>query len=78
EAPAGSAALRVVGRHTLRAIRDYPNNQVLINITVRGNVCTMTIDQRLKPGKREYTFFNGSGVSICSRPTFTRTSCESY
>ena len=78
EAPAGSASLRVVGRQSLRAVRDYPNNQIIITMTVRGGACTMTIDQRLKPGKREYTFYNGSGVSICSRPQITRTSCESY
>lgn len=76
EAPAGSAALHVVGRQTLRAVRDYPNNQIIM--TVRGSACTMTIDQRLKPGKREYTFYNGSGISICTRPTITRTACESY
>ncbi len=78
EAPAGSASLRVVGRQSLRAVRDYPNNQIIITMTVRGGACTMTIDQRLKPGRREYTFYNGSGVSICSRPQITRTSCESY
>ena len=78
EAPAGSAALRVVGRQTLRAVRDYPNNQIIITMTVRGGACTMTIDQRLKPGKREYTFYNGSGISICTRPTITQTSCQSY
>jgi hypothetical protein len=78
EAPAGSASLRVVGRHTLRAVRDYPNNQIIITITIRGNACAMKIDQRLKPGKRQYTFLSGSGISYCSRPTITRTSCESY
>jgi hypothetical protein len=59
-------------------VRDYPNNQIIITMTVRGSACTMTIDQRLKPGKREYTFYNGSGISICTRPTITRTACESY
>jgi hypothetical protein len=79
EAPAGSASLNVVGRRTLRAVRDYPNNQIIITMTVRaGGACTMTIDQRLKPGKREYTFYNGSGLSICSRPIVTRTSCEGF
>jgi hypothetical protein len=79
EAPAGSASLHVVGRQTLRAVRDYPNNQIIITMTVRaGGACSMTIAQRLKPGKREYTFYNGSGISICSRPTITRTSCEGY
>jgi hypothetical protein len=79
EAPAGSASLRVVGRQTLRAVRDYPNNQIIITMNVgAGGACTMKIDQRLKPGKREYTFYNGSGISICQRPVITRTSCEGY
>jgi hypothetical protein len=77
-APEGSASLRVVGRHTLRAVRDYPNNQIIITMTVRGNACTMTIDQRLKPGKKQYTFYNGSGLSYCSRPIITRTECTGY
>jgi hypothetical protein len=77
-APAGSATLRVVGRHTLRAIRDYPNNIVVVNMTVRGNDCAMTIENKLKPGKRIYTFYNGSGISYCARPQITRSECVGY
>jgi hypothetical protein len=77
-APEGSASLRVVGRHTLRAVRDYPNNYIAINLTVVGSKCSITIENRLKPGKRQYTFYNGSGLSYCSKPTITRASCESY
>jgi hypothetical protein len=78
EAPLGSASLRVVGRQTLRAVRDYPNNIVAISMTVVGNACSIKIESRLKPGKRQYTFYNGSGLSYCSKPTITRSSCESY
>jgi hypothetical protein len=78
EAPEGTAALRVAGRHTLRAIREYPNNYIIINLTVIGSRCTMTIDQKLKPGKKQYTFYNGSGLSYCGKPTITRTACEGY
>jgi hypothetical protein len=78
EAPEGSAALRVAGRHTLRATREYPNNYIIISLTVVGSRCTMKIDQKLKPGKRDYTFYNGSGVSYCSKPIITRTACEGY
>jgi hypothetical protein len=78
EAPAGSASLHVVGRHTLRAVRDYPNNQIIITMTIRGADCTMRIDQRLKPGKKQYTFYNGSGLSYCSRPIITKTQCTGY
>jgi len=76
EAPLGSASLRVVGRHTLRAQRDYPNNYIAITMTVRGGACAITIENRLKPGKRQYTFYNGSGLSYCAKPIITRASCE--
>src|ERR1700761_6984774 len=75
EAPAGSASLHVVGRHTLRAVRDYPNNQVIITMTINGSACSIKIDQRLKPGRRDYTFYNGSRISHCPRPTITRADC---
>lgn len=78
EAPLGSASLRVVGRNTLRAVRDYPNNYIAISMTVRGSNCAITIENRLKPGKHQYTFYNGSGLSYCSKPIITRASCESY
>jgi hypothetical protein len=77
-APAGSTAIRVVGRHTLRTIRDYPNNIVVLNIAVRGNSCTMTVENKLKPGKRIYTFYNGSDLSYCARPQIVRTECAAY
>jgi hypothetical protein len=54
-APAGSTAVRVVGR-TLRLVGDYPNNIVVLNIVVRGNSCVMTVENKLKSGKRIYTF----------------------
>jgi hypothetical protein len=77
-APAGSASLRVIGRHTLRAIREYPNNVIIINMTVSGAACSMTIVNRLKPGKTQYTFYNGSGISYCARPQITHSECSGY
>lgn len=78
EAPGGSASLHVLGRHTLRAVRDYPNNVIIINMTVRGSACSMTIENRLKRGKSQYTFYNGSGLSYCARPQITHTECTAY
>ncbi len=79
EAPGGSATLNVVGRHTLRAVRDYPNNITIVTMTIHGNDCRMTIVDRLKPGKRVYTFYSGSGaVAYCSHAQITRTQCEAY
>lgn len=79
EAPGGSTTLNVVGRHTLRAVRDYPNNITVVTMSIRGNDCRMTIEDRLKPGKRVYTFYGGSGsVSFCARPQITHTECAAY
>jgi hypothetical protein len=78
-APGGSTSLNVVGTHTLRAVRDYPNNIAVVTMTIRGSSCRMTLDNRLKSGKRVYTFVNSSGsVSYCSRPQITRTECVTY
>jgi hypothetical protein len=79
EAPGGSTTLNVVGRHTLRAVRDYPNNITVVVMSIRGNDCKMTIEDRLNPGKRQYTFYSGSGdISYCSHPQITRTECSAY
>jgi hypothetical protein len=78
EAPGGSASIRVAGRHTLRAIRDYPNNTIVINMTVHGSTCSMTLENRLKPGKRQYTFYNGSSLSYCERPQITHSECSPF
>lgn len=77
-APEGSASLRVIGRHALRAVREYPNNYIIVNLTVVGNTCSITMENRLKPGKHQYTFHNGSGLAYCSKPVFTHTTCEPY
>jgi hypothetical protein len=79
EAPGGSTSLNVVGSHTVRAVRDYPNNVAIVTMTIRGSSCTMTLENRLKPGKKVYTFVNGAGsVSYCARPQNTRTECVSF
>ena len=78
EAPGGSASIRVVNRSTLRAVRDYPNNIIVINMTIRGSACSITLENRLKPGKRQYTFFNGSGLSYCAKPIITHAECSGY
>jgi len=78
DAPGGSTTLNVVGRHTLRAIRDYPNNISVVTMTVIGNSCKMTLENRLKPGKTVYTFYSGSRVSYCSQVKITRTECSTY
>jgi hypothetical protein len=77
ETAGGDASLRVMGRHHLRAVRTYPNNILVADITVRGNSCSLTVENRLKPGKRQYTFTGRFGfVAYCDRPRIVRTSCE--
>lgn len=79
EAPGGSASLHVAGRHTLRAVRNYPNNSIIIDLTVAGNACTMKVVNVLKPGKSQYTFYTGGGgFAYCSRPQITKTECSSF
>jgi hypothetical protein len=78
EAPGGSASLHVAGRHTLRAVRDFPNNYVVVNLTVIGKSCSMTIENKLKPGKRQYTFHTAIGMAYCSKPRIIRAECSPY
>ena len=78
EAPGGSAALRVVNRHTLQGVRDYPNNQIIVYMTVVGNSCSIRVEHRLKPGRRQYTFTVNGSMALCSRPKVTHAECAPY
>jgi hypothetical protein len=78
EALGGSALLRVISKHTLRAVREYPNNLIIVAMTVVGKSCSLQIDNRLKPGKREYTFLGSGGVALCSKPRMTHAECSAY
>jgi hypothetical protein len=78
EAVAGSATVRVVNRHTLKAVRDYPNNSIVVYMTVIGNSCNMKIENVLKPGKRQYTFHGNLGVAYCNKPKVTHAECAPY
>ena len=78
EAPGGSASLHVAGRHTLKAVRDYPNNTMVVLLTIIGNSCTMKVENRLKPGKRQYTFYTSVGYAYCAKPVVTRAECQPY
>ena len=78
DAPGGSASVRVVSRHTLQAVREYPNNRVLVYMTVIGNSCALRVENRLKPGKRQYTFTGSMGVAYCAKPRIVHTECTPY
>jgi hypothetical protein len=72
----GSASLRVTGRRSLRAIRDYPNNLLVVDLTVTGGKCAIRVSNRLKPGKREYTFNTAIGLAVCDKPKVTSATCS--
>jgi hypothetical protein len=77
EAEAGSASLRVLGKHHIQAVRSYPNNILVADINVVGRGCTLTVENRLKPGKQQYTFTTRfGGLAYCGRPRMVSTSCE--
>jgi hypothetical protein len=78
EAIGGSASLRVAGRHTLKAVREYPNNYIIVYMTVIGRSCTLRIENRLKPGKRQYAFQGNIGTALCSKPRIVRSECTPY
>jgi hypothetical protein len=78
ETPGGSATLRVASRHSLRVVRDYPNNIMAFELKVVGRTCTMKVENRLKPGRRQYTFATRLGLAYCDRPIMTKTTCEPF
>ena len=77
DADAGSASLRVIGRHRIQAVREYPNNILIADINVTGRGCTLTVVNKLRPGKRIYTFTTRfGGVAYCGEARVVHTSCE--
>lgn len=75
-AEAGSASLNVTGKNSLRAVRDYPNNQLVIDLKVVGNNCSIRINHRLKPGKQQYTFMTAIGLAYCDKPQTVSATCS--
>jgi hypothetical protein len=76
--PGGSATLRVASRHSLRVVRDYPNNIMVLELKVVGRTCAIRVESRLKPGRREYTFATRFGLAYCDRPIITKTTCGAF
>ncbi|MGA7069984.1 hypothetical protein [Bradyrhizobium sp.] len=76
ELPNGSASLHVAGRHTLRAIREYPNNSLIVDLTIIGNSCSLKVEDRLKRGKMQYTFNTAIGLAYCSKPQVVKAECS--
>jgi hypothetical protein len=77
-APGGSTSLRVTGKSGLRATREYPNHQMIIDLQVQGQECTIAVRNVLKPGKREYIFTSGGVTAYCEKPRIVRTACQPF
>jgi hypothetical protein len=77
-AAGGSASLRVTGRSTLRATRDYPNHQMITDLQVSGKECVINVRNVLKPGKTQYIFTSGGGSATCDKPRIIRTACQAF
>jgi hypothetical protein len=77
-APGGSAQVHVVGRNRLRLTWDLPNNQLDATIAISGQGCSASINSRLKPGRTEYTLYDGSTYHYCGRPVGVRASCSVF
>ena len=77
-APGGSTSLHVTGKSGLRATRDYPNHQMIIDLQVSGKDCAITVKNVLKPGKREYVFTTGGGTAYCDKPRIVHTACQAF
>lgn len=75
-APGGTAQVRVAGQHRLSLIWNLPNNQMVIDIAVNGRSCTARFASVLKPGKTEYTLFDGTIYHYCGRPIAETASCQ--
>lgn len=75
-APGGTSLLRVVSGNHLRGVWDLPNNQLVLDIISKGRSCAARLAMKLKPGKRDYTMYDGRTFYYCSAQKLLSTSCE--
>ncbi len=75
-APGGTAQVRVAGQHRLLLIWNLPNNQLVVTVNVTGRTCNASFAANLKPGKSEYTLFDGNVYHYCDRPVPVSASCQ--
>ena len=76
DAPGGTAITRVSGKNSLKLMWNLPNNQLVVNIAVRGQSCSASFAAILKPGKTQYTLFDGNTYHYCSKPRVTSSNCQ--
>lgn len=75
-APGGTAQLRVAGDNRLRVTWSQPNHDLTADLVATGNSCTLTIDNRLKAGAKEYAISGGGQIVYCAKPRILRTTCS--
>jgi hypothetical protein len=75
-APGGTAQVRVARRHRLLLIWNLPNNQFVVTVNVTGRTCNANFAAKLKPGKSEYTLYDGNIYHYCGRPIPDSASCQ--
>lgn len=74
-APGGTSQLRVVSKNRLQAIWDLPNNRLILDIAATGRSCRANLSVRLKPGHKDYSFYDGKLMYYCSRHRAVSASC---
>ena len=75
-APGGSSQVRVAGRDRLRLTWSLPNNQITMDILVRGRSCSVVVGFALKRGMHEYSLYDGYGFHYCGKPRVEQTTCQ--
>ncbi len=75
-APGGSSQVRVGGRNRLHLSWFLPNNEVSLDILVKGSSGSAPLGFRLKPGQRQYSLWDGYRYHYCSRPRIEQTTCQ--
>jgi hypothetical protein len=74
-APGGTSALRVLPGNRLQGVWDLPNNQLILEIASRGSSCTAKLNFRLKPGKKEYSLYDGRTMFYCTKHQLLASTC---
>jgi hypothetical protein len=75
-APGGYASLKILHNNFYRTVWDLPNNQFLLDIDLQKNLCNAKLSIKLRPGKREYSIYDGLIMYYCSRVDIKNISCE--
>lgn len=68
--------LRVTGRSSLRATKEYTNNVAYADLRFIGQACKLDIKMKLKPGKTFHTLNTPLGEAHCSKIRIVKTECS--